>query len=193
MHSSQCTKHNTRFKIGISACGTTGQRDSGTESSRFTVLRFKVGKPGTPNPELRTPNPEPVTRYDIFESNSSRFAQNAMFAPPARHPVHRARWRKNRGSEFKVQSSRFKVQGSIPYHLSLITSIASAVGAAIVLGGECLGLACESDAAECDGRQDNCTDNDDLYVHQVSRYPAPSRPGRSGTPRNMRGRSCIRP
>jgi len=95
--------------------------------------------------------------HDLVE-----YTQNAMFAPPARHPVHRARWRKNRGSEFKVQSSRFKVQGSIPYHLSLITSIASAVGAAIVLGGECLGLACESDAAECDGRQDNCPDNDDL-------------------------------
>jgi len=32
---------------------------------------------------------------DIFVSNSSRFAQNAMFAPPARRPVHRARWRRN--------------------------------------------------------------------------------------------------
>ena len=180
--------HNTRFKTGISACGTAGQGDSGTGRVGFKVQSstFKVGKP-------LTPNPEPVARYDIFESNSSRCAQNEMFAPFLRHPVHCATWRKNRGSEFKVQSSRFKVQGSIPYHLSLITSIASAVGAAIVLGGECLGLACESDAAECDGRQDNCTDNDDLYVHQVSRYPAPSRPGRSGTPRNMRGRSCIRP
>src|SRR5436190_19516051 len=71
--------------------------------------------------------------------------------------------------------------------------VAAAVGAAIVFGGECLGLACEGETAECDGRQDNCPDNDDLYINKVSRSRATYRNGRLGMPRNTPGRSCIRP
>ena len=77
---------------------TTLQRCAIYETVRCTVQSsmFKVQGPKPPIHEFR------ITIYEsrfhaISVSNSFISAQNAMFAPPARHPVHRAMWRKYQG------------------------------------------------------------------------------------------------